>query len=120
MSRGKPPGWSVFLAARWKAVAATAVPLIGGVLFLISTGEFDFKHLAGILAVSLGSGTITHVVPNVGTAPVQETVDAVLDAIPPTLVPDVAAAVSETTTGVLATAVGTVSAVLPDPTEPSD
>lgn len=68
MSRAKDPAWFAFLAARWKAVAATVVPLIGGVLYMVSTGEFDIQHLAGFLAIALGAGGVTHVVPN-ATAP---------------------------------------------------
>jgi saccharopine dehydrogenase-like NADP-dependent oxidoreductase len=64
----------------------------------------------GVLG-ALTTGALTHQVQNAGVAPVQDTVDAVLNAVPPTLVPAVAQAVTETTTGVLATAVGTVAAV---------
>jgi len=106
------PVWLAFLSLRWKAVAATAVPLIGGVLFLVSTGELDIAHLAGLLAIALGSGVATHTVPNVGSAPIQDTVNAVIDAVPPGIADAVATAVNTTTTGVLAPAVGTVTGVV--------
>lgn len=72
------------LGPRYKAVAAVLVPLLGGVLFLISTGEFDVKHLAGIVAVALGAGGVTHVVPNVAktaVATVDDTANSVVTTV---------------------------------------
>lgn len=89
-----------WLARRYKAVAATLIPLLGGVLFLISTGEFDLKHLAGILAVALGSGGITHAVPNV----VKGTVHIVTD--------DVTDTATETVGGVVDGVTGAVGGLL--------
>lgn len=63
---GAVPGWVGVVAARYKAIAATLVPLVGGVLFLVSTGDLDVAHLAGVLAISLGAGGVTHQVPNAG------------------------------------------------------
>lgn len=62
------------VAPRYKAVAATVVPLVGGVLFLVSTNELDLQHVAGLLAVALGAGGLTHALPNKTVAAADDTV----------------------------------------------
>lgn len=101
-----------FLAAHRKAIMAFAVPLVGGMCYLISTDQFDLKHVCGVLAVALGSGGATHVIPNAGVAPVQDVVNAVTAAVPTEVAPTVAAAVTNTSTGVLKDAVGLVDGIV--------
>lgn len=54
-----------YLAPRWKAIVATVVPLLGGVIALIASNEFDLPHILGVLATAMTSGAFTHQVANV-------------------------------------------------------
>lgn len=84
------------VAPRYKALAALLVPLIGGLLFLISTGDLDLKHIAGIVAVALGAGGAAHAVPNVAKGAV-----AVVDGTANNVVTAVDDGVENVTGGVL-------------------
>jgi len=54
-----------YLAPRWKAIIATVVPLVGGVITLSSTNTLDVGHVWGLIATALASGGITHQVANI-------------------------------------------------------
>lgn len=113
MSRGKSPSWMLFLATRWKAVAAL-VGSLATALLIIAPSSHAIQLIIAIVGALTTTGAV-HQVTNVGTAPVQETVDAVTKLIPdPAVAGQVAKAVTDTTTGVLATAVGTVGGLLGD------
>lgn len=107
MSHGKPPTWLVFLAARWKAVAALLVPLAGGLIALAPDSRA--AQVIGAIITALVSAGIVHQVPNAGVAPVKDVVDAVVNAVPPGVANTVATAVTETTTGVLGPVVAPVT-----------
>lgn len=86
-----------YLAPRWKAIVATLVPLLGGVIALIASNEFDLNHILGVIATAMSSGVFTHSVENVPvptTAPAEATTppaSAVVPA-PAAAAPSVAAA----------------------------
>lgn len=74
-----------YLAPRWKAIVATLVPLLGGVIALIASNEFDLNHVLGVLATAMGSGLFTHQATNVPvptTAPAETTTPSASAAVP--------------------------------------
>src|SRR4051794_2976629 len=62
MSRAKTPVWLVFLAARWKAIAALIVPLAGGLAALAPNS--DTARVVGIVVTALVAAGVVHQVPN--------------------------------------------------------
>lgn len=112
-ARGKPPAWFAFIAARWKAAAAL-VGSLATALLVIAPGSRALQVIIGVVGALLTTGVV-HQVSNAGTAPVQKVVDAVTGLIPsPVVAEQVAKAVTNTTDGVLKTAVGTVGGIVVD------
>lgn len=109
-ARGKPPAWFAFIAARWKAAAAL-VGSLATALLVIAPGSRALQVIIGVVGALLTTGVV-HQVSNAGTAPVQKVVDEVLKVVPPAAAVEVATAVTNTTTGVLKTATGTVGGIV--------
>lgn len=84
---GRTPPWLVFVAARWKAVAAVLVPLIGGLVALWPDSET--ARVIGVVVTALVAGGAVHQVPNKVPVPAPDgPLEDVEDIVEDVLLPD--------------------------------